>query len=103
MRRAVLAGVETIEHGDGGTREVFRLMRRRGVALCPTLAAAEAYAQYFEGWKRGVTAGAPSVIDKRASFRAALDEGVPSASAATWECSATETTSGSSRRWSPEA
>lgn len=38
MRRAVLAGVETIEHGDGGTPEVFRLMKERGVALCPTLA-----------------------------------------------------------------
>ncbi len=76
MRRAVMAGVETIEHGDGGTREVFRLMRRRGVALCPTLAATEAYAQYFEGWKRGSQPVPQSVIDKRASFRAALDEGV---------------------------
>ena len=37
MRRAVLAGVETIEHGDDGTPEVFRLMKERGVALCPTL------------------------------------------------------------------
>ncbi len=76
MRRAVMAGVETIEHGDGGTREVFRLMRRRGVALCPTLAATEAYAQYFEGWKRGSQPVPQSVTDKRASFRAALDEGV---------------------------
>ena len=42
MRRAALAGVETIEHGDGGDVEVFRLMAERGVALCPTLAAAEA-------------------------------------------------------------
>ena len=36
MRRATLAGVETIEHGDGGTPEVFRLMKEQGVALCPT-------------------------------------------------------------------
>ena len=42
MRRATLAGVETIEHGDGGTPEVFRLMKERGVALCPTLAIAVA-------------------------------------------------------------
>src|SRR3981189_2088594 len=35
MRRAVMAGVETIEHGDGGTPEVFRLLKERGVALCP--------------------------------------------------------------------
>ncbi len=38
MRRATLAGVETIEHGDGGTAEVFRLMKDHNVALCPTLA-----------------------------------------------------------------
>jgi imidazolonepropionase-like amidohydrolase len=37
MRRATLAGVETIEHGDGGTAEVFKLMKERGVAFCPTL------------------------------------------------------------------
>ena len=43
MRRATLAGVETIEHGDGGNAEVFRLMAQRGVALCPTLAAAVPY------------------------------------------------------------
>ncbi|MBO0863430.1 MAG: amidohydrolase family protein, partial [Chloracidobacterium sp.] len=30
MRRAALAGVETIEHGDGGTPEVFRLMKEKG-------------------------------------------------------------------------
>ena len=42
MRRATLAGVETIEHGDGGTPEVFRLMKERGVALCPTIAIAGA-------------------------------------------------------------
>jgi imidazolonepropionase-like amidohydrolase len=76
MRRAVMAGVETVEHGDEGTPEVFRLMHRRGVALCPTLAASEAYAQYFEGWTRGSNPPPQSVLDKRASFRAALAEGV---------------------------
>jgi imidazolonepropionase-like amidohydrolase len=40
IRRAILAGVETIEHGDGGTPELFRLMKERGIALCPTLAVA---------------------------------------------------------------
>jgi len=75
MRRAVLAGVETIEHGDEGTPEVFRLMRQRGVALCPTIAAAEAYAVYFDGWARGRPVP-PSLVAKRASFRAALDAGV---------------------------
>src|SRR5262249_48338935 len=52
MRRAALAGVATIEHGTGGDAEVFRLMANRGVALCPTLAATEAYAGY-RGWRRG--------------------------------------------------
>jgi imidazolonepropionase-like amidohydrolase len=75
MRRAIMAGVETIEHGDEGTREAFQLMHKKGVALCPTLAATDAYAQYFEGWNRQ---GTPprSVRDKRAAFRTALAEGV---------------------------
>jgi imidazolonepropionase-like amidohydrolase len=76
MRRAVMAGVATIEHGDDGTRDVFKLMRKKGVALCPTLAASEAYAQYFENWTRGLGVPPQSVLDKRASFKTALDEGV---------------------------
>jgi len=76
MRRAVLAGVETIEHGDDGTPDVFRLMRQRGVAFCPTLAAAEAYARYFDGWKKGEQPPIPALVAKRRSFRAALDAGV---------------------------
>jgi imidazolonepropionase-like amidohydrolase len=75
MRRAALAGVETIEHGDEGTAEVFRLMKQRGVALCPTIAAAEAYAVYFDGWARGQALPA-GLVAKRASFRAALDAGL---------------------------
>jgi imidazolonepropionase-like amidohydrolase len=76
MRRAVEAGVATIEHGDGGTPEVFGLMRAKGVALCPTLAAAEAYATYFDGWTRGTPR--PAALEaKRAGFRAALDAAVP--------------------------
>jgi imidazolonepropionase-like amidohydrolase len=76
MRRAVVAGVETVEHGDQGTPEVFRLMRQKGVALCPTLAAAEAYAKYFDGWKKGSMPPTPALEQKRKSFRAALDAGV---------------------------
>jgi imidazolonepropionase-like amidohydrolase len=45
MRRAAVAGVDTIEHGYGGTPEVFRLMHDKGIALCPTLGASEAYAR----------------------------------------------------------
>ena len=75
MRRAALAGVSTIEHGNTGTPEVFRLMRERGVALCPTLAATDAVMQY-RGWRKGQQPEPPEVIAKRESFRAALAAGV---------------------------
>lgn len=75
MRRATLAGVETIEHGDEGTPEVFRLMAERGVALCPTLAAGDAVAQY-RGWRKGTDPEPERLRRKRATFRAALDAGV---------------------------
>ena len=75
MRRATLAGVETIEHGDGGTAEVFKLMAERGVVLCPTLAAGDAIAQYG-GWKKGQGPEPAGIARKRASFKAALDAGV---------------------------
>ena len=71
MRRAVLAGVETIEHGDGGTAEVFRLMVQHNVALCPTLAATEATRQYA-GWKKGAEPDPVAVTEKKAMFRRAL-------------------------------
>jgi imidazolonepropionase-like amidohydrolase len=76
MRNATLAGVATIEHGDEGTAEVFRLMKQHGVALCPTIAAAEAYATYFDGWVKGRKPPTRDLEAKRASFRAALKEGV---------------------------
>jgi imidazolonepropionase-like amidohydrolase len=74
MRRATEAGVETIEHGTEGTPEVFRLMARRGVALCPTLAAGEAIARY-QGWEPGQPEP-ESLVRQRASFRAAREAGV---------------------------
>ena len=75
MRRATMAGVETIEHGDGGTPEVFRLMAERGVALCPTVAAGDAILSY-RGWRRGTDAEPPRIQEKRASLVAALAAGV---------------------------
>jgi imidazolonepropionase-like amidohydrolase len=45
MRLATIACVSTIEHGDEGTGTVFQLMKEKGVALCPTLAAGDATAQ----------------------------------------------------------
>jgi imidazolonepropionase-like amidohydrolase len=75
MRRAVLAGIETIDHGDGGTPEVFKLMAERKVALCPTLAAGDATAQYA-GWKKGTAPEPANITRKRATFKMALDAGV---------------------------
>lgn len=72
MRRATLAGVKTIEHGDGGTKEVFELMREKGVALCPTLAAGDAIMQY-RGWKKGQEPEPERIQEKRKSFRLALE------------------------------
>jgi imidazolonepropionase-like amidohydrolase len=74
MRRATLAGVETIEHGDAGTPEVFRLMKEHNVAFCPTIAAGDALLRY-RGWKPG-DPEPPRVTEKRASMRAAIDAGV---------------------------
>src|SRR6059058_1993685 len=76
MRRAILAGVDTIEHGYGGTPEVFKLMHDRGTALCPTLGASEAYARYFQGWN-GQEPAPESVQENRRSFQMAMKAGVP--------------------------
>jgi imidazolonepropionase-like amidohydrolase len=75
MTRAALAGCETIEHGDGGDVEVFRLMAKHNVGYCPTLAAAEAYARYFGGWQPS-RPEPKELKSKRESFKAALDSGV---------------------------
>jgi imidazolonepropionase-like amidohydrolase len=75
MRRAALAGVETIEHGDEGTPEVFALMAKHHVTLCPTLAAGDAISRY-RGWKKGTEPEPERVKAKRKSFKAALDAGV---------------------------
>ena len=75
MRRGVLAGVTTIEHGDNGTPEVFKMMADRGVCLVPTLAAGDAVLQYG-GWRKGVDPDRPSIVAKKKSFKAALDAGV---------------------------
>ena len=66
MRRATLAGVESIEHGNAGTPEVFRLMKEHNVALCPTLTTSITIARDLDR--------------KRASFKAALDAHVTIAS-----------------------
>ncbi len=75
MTRAARAGARTIEHGDHGTAEAFKLMAERHVGYCPTLAATEAVASY-RGWKKGTGPAPGSVQEKHRSFKAALAAGV---------------------------
>lgn len=75
MRRAILAGVKTIEHGDAGTPEIFNLMKEHQVALCPTLAAGDAIMQY-RGWKKGTEPDPERIVNKKESFKNALEAGV---------------------------
>ncbi|MEY2883442.1 MAG: hypothetical protein RL490_1166 [Pseudomonadota bacterium] len=74
MRRATLAGVDTIEHGSAGTAEVFKLMAARGTVLCPTLAAGDAIARY-RGWN-GAEPAPAAVAEDRKSFALARAAGV---------------------------
>lgn len=76
MMRAIRAGADTIEHGYGGTAEVFKAMAAKGIALCPTLGASEAYARYFEHWS-GQEPAPDSVQQNRRSFQLAMKAGVP--------------------------
>jgi imidazolonepropionase-like amidohydrolase len=75
MRRAIAAGVDTIEHGYGGTPAVFKAMHDKGIALCPTLAASDAVAHY-RGWN-GQEPAPESVLQNRRSFQMARAAGVP--------------------------
>jgi imidazolonepropionase-like amidohydrolase len=74
IRRAVLAGVATIEHGTGVTDELLALMKQKGVALVPTLAASEAVSRYA-GWKPGEPEP-QRVKEAREMFARALKSGV---------------------------
>jgi imidazolonepropionase-like amidohydrolase len=75
MTRAAHAGVDTIEHGFGGTRPTFALMAKKNIALLPTLTVVEAISEYFLGHIRGE---APSERMKEAAqgFSYARAEGV---------------------------
>ncbi|PWL38474.1 amidohydrolase [Flagellimonas aquimarina] len=75
MRRAILGGVETIEHGDGGTMEIFKMMKEKGVGLCPTLAAGDAIERY-KGWKKGMEPDTDRISKKKKSFKLALESEV---------------------------
>jgi imidazolonepropionase-like amidohydrolase len=76
MRRAILAGADSIEHGFNGTEEVFKLMAARGVAYLPTLTAEEAYAQYFEHYDPDKSAPTAGMAQAQHAFTLALHAGV---------------------------
>ncbi|HSC30228.1 MAG TPA: amidohydrolase family protein [Gemmatimonadaceae bacterium] len=76
MRRAILAGVNTVEHGFGGTDSVFHMMAERGVAYLPTLTAVEAYAEYFDHYIPGKSAPTASMIEAKHAFQLAMKNGV---------------------------
>jgi imidazolonepropionase-like amidohydrolase len=75
MKRAINAGVSTIEHGDKGTEEVFRMMKEKNIPLCPTIAASEAY-EIYNGWRKGIDPDPARVVNKKKSFAIALRVGV---------------------------
>jgi imidazolonepropionase-like amidohydrolase len=75
MRLAAQAGVATIEHGYEGDVEVFHLMAKNNVALCPTLAASEAMSKY-RGWRPGTEPEPRAIKSARTSFKEALESGV---------------------------
>jgi imidazolonepropionase-like amidohydrolase len=75
MRRAVLAGAVTIEHGDFLDEEIGKLMKEHQVIFMPTIAAVDKITQY-RGWKKGIDPDPENVVRKKLSFKAALASGV---------------------------
>ena len=76
MRRAILAGVDTIEHGYGGSEATFKLMAERGVAYFPTLTASESTSTYFGGYVAGKTPPTPAMQAAERAFKLAMKGGV---------------------------
>jgi imidazolonepropionase-like amidohydrolase len=72
MRRAALAGVDTIEHGYEGTPEVFELMAKRGVTYLPTLTASEAVSEYAKQYIRGQSPPSPRMLLAAHAFKTAM-------------------------------
>ena len=75
IRRAVLAGAETIEHGDFIDVEIGKLMKEHNVTYFPTVSAVDVISQY-RGWKKGVSPEPANVTNKKKSFKEAIASGV---------------------------
>jgi imidazolonepropionase-like amidohydrolase len=76
MRRAVLAGVDTIEHGYGGSDATFKLMAEKGVVFFPTLTAVESTSTYFGGYVAGKTPPTAAMTNADRAFKLAVKNGV---------------------------
>ncbi len=76
MRRAALAGVDTIEHGFNGTEATFRLMAEKHIAFMPTLTASEAYGIYFEHYVPGTSTPTEEMQHAAHAFALARKAGV---------------------------
>jgi imidazolonepropionase-like amidohydrolase len=76
MTRAVMAGVDSIEHGYHGTEDIFALMATRGTAYLPTLTAVEAVGQYFQHYEPGKSPPTPAMAAAAQAFRLAMKAGV---------------------------
>jgi len=76
MRRAVLAGVDTIEHGYGGSDATFKLMAEKGVVFFPTLTAVESTSTYFGGYVAGKTPPTAAMTNAERAFKLAVKNGV---------------------------
>jgi imidazolonepropionase-like amidohydrolase len=75
MKRAIMAGAETIEHGDFLDEEIAQLMKEHRVTYYATLGAVDAIQQY-RGWKKGKEKDTPAIEQKKKSFKIALQAGV---------------------------
>jgi imidazolonepropionase-like amidohydrolase len=75
ITRAVLAGAETIEHGDFIDLETGKLMKEHNVTYIPTIAAVDVISQY-RGWVKGKSPEPERVTIKKKSFKEAIASGV---------------------------
>jgi imidazolonepropionase-like amidohydrolase len=76
IHNAVVAGVDTIEHGYGASEATFRLMKQKGIAYIPTLTAPEATSIYFQHYVPGQTPPTPAITAAAEAFKRALAIGV---------------------------
>jgi imidazolonepropionase-like amidohydrolase len=76
IRNAVMAGVDTIEHGYGATEATFKLMKEKGIAYIPTLTAPEATSIYFQHYLPGKSPPTPGMVAAAGAFKRALASGV---------------------------